>query len=263
MLPNNETHTDPEQNVDSTALMPITIVSPARASKPWKEREIARKIQTIEVCVFLLLIIPTEIFYFFHPPTKSGLIESMIATALMDVGLGSLVIFFAWRNKEKLSLFGLTLKNFWQELGLGVGLFAPFIIGMGVLELALKKLGLHIKPISSSFYSLPDHGWQTLFSAGVAVAIIVTVEELIFRGYLLRRFSAVFKSLSIAFILSLVIFAFGHGYEGWGGVITVGAGGAVFTLVYLWRRSLIAPIVMHFLLDFLAIVLAPLWTTPK
>jgi membrane protease YdiL (CAAX protease family) len=32
----------------------------------------------------------------------------------------------------------------------------------------------------------------------------------------------------------------------------------MLALVYLWRRSLVTPIVMHFLLDFLAIVLVPL-----
>jgi uncharacterized protein len=40
--------------------------------------------------------------------------------------------------------------------------------------------------------------------------------------------------------------------------VTVGAMGAVFALVYVWRGSLLAPIVMHFLQDFLGIVLVPL-----
>jgi len=37
----------------------------------------------------------------------------------------------------------------------------------------------------------------------------------------------------------------------------VGGMGLVFALVYLWRGSLVAPIVMHFLQDFIGIVLAP------
>jgi len=32
----------------------------------------------------------------------------------------------------------------------------------------------------------------------------------------------------------------------------------VFALVYLWRRSLVAPIVMHFLQDFVGIILVPM-----
>jgi membrane protease YdiL (CAAX protease family) len=34
--------------------------------------------------------------------------------------------------------------------------------------------------------------------------------------------------------------------------------GLAFALVYLWRKSLVAPIVMHFLQDFIGIVLLPL-----
>jgi membrane protease YdiL (CAAX protease family) len=47
-------------------------------------------------------------------------------------------------------------------------------------------------------------------------------------------------------------------YEGSAGLVTVGVMGAVFAVIYLWRRSLVAPIVMHFLQDFLSIVLLPL-----
>ncbi len=38
----------------------------------------------------------------------------------------------------------------------------------------------------------------------------------------------------------------------------VGVVGLVLALVYLRRQSLVAPMVMHFLLDFLPIVLVPL-----
>jgi membrane protease YdiL (CAAX protease family) len=41
-------------------------------------------------------------------------------------------------------------------------------------------------------------------------------------------------------------------------VVTVGVMGAVFALVYLWRKSLVVPMVMHFLQDFLGTVLLPL-----
>jgi membrane protease YdiL (CAAX protease family) len=33
--------------------------------------------------------------------------------------------------------------------------------------------------------------------------------------------------------------------------------GLAFAFVYMWRRSLVAPIVMHFLQDFIGIVLLP------
>jgi membrane protease YdiL (CAAX protease family) len=59
-------------------------------------------------------------------------------------------------------------------------------------------------------------------------------------------------------LFSAVIFSLGHGYEGTAGVVTVGVMGLAFALAYLWRKSLVMPITMHFLQDFLSIVLLPL-----
>jgi membrane protease YdiL (CAAX protease family) len=59
-------------------------------------------------------------------------------------------------------------------------------------------------------------------------------------------------------MVSSFIFALGHGYEGSAGVVTVGIMGLVFAMVYLWRGSLVAAIVMHFLQDFTGILLLPL-----
>ncbi len=84
------------------------------------------------------------------------------------------------------------------------------------------------------------------------------VEETIFRGYLILRFREVTSNTAAAVLLSSVLFSLGHGYEGSAGVITVGVMGLVFALVYLWRRSLVAPMMMHFLQDFIGIVLVPL-----
>jgi len=61
-----------------------------------------------------------------------------------------------------------------------------------------------------------------------------------------------------AILLSAVVFSLGHGYEGTAGLITVGFMGLIFALVFKWRRSLVAPMVMHFLQDFTVIVLLPL-----
>jgi membrane protease YdiL (CAAX protease family) len=37
----------------------------------------------------------------------------------------------------------------------------------------------------------------------------------------------------------------------------VGVMGLLFALVYVWRQSLVAPMAMHFLQDFISIVLLP------
>ena len=59
-------------------------------------------------------------------------------------------------------------------------------------------------------------------------------------------------------LVSALIFSLGHGYEGTAGVITVIYMGLTFALIYLWRGSLVAPVIMHFLQDFIGIVVPAL-----
>ena len=106
--------------------------------------------------------------------------------------------------------------------------------------------------------SNPDARLAEFLLATVLVIVVALAEETVFRGYLILRFKNVMANTSAAVLLSAVIFSLGHGYEGSAGVITVGGMGLVFGLVYTWRQSLVAPMVMHFLQDFIGIVLLPL-----
>jgi membrane protease YdiL (CAAX protease family) len=92
----------------------------------------------------------------------------------------------------------------------------------------------------------------------VLVTVVAVTEETIFRGYLILRFRALTGGVGWATLFSAVVFSLGHGYEGTAGVVTVGVMGLAFALAYLWRKSLVMPITMHFLQDFLSIVLLPL-----
>jgi membrane protease YdiL (CAAX protease family) len=138
---------------------------------------------------------------------------------------------------------------------LGLALFFPFIFGVGILEQALRAVGLSA-PQSPPAFLVPVGAFE-LALAIVFLLVIAVAEEAIFRGYLLRRFTALIGNRSIAVALAAVIFSLGHGYQGAAGVVAVGVIGIVFALIYFWRESLTAPITMHFLQNFVGIVLAP------
>ena len=104
---------------------------------------------------------------------------------------------------------------------------------------------------------LSPEGVSERIVATFMILIIAVSEETIFRGYLILRFKSITGSTFVAVIISSIIFSIGHGYEGLEGVIIVGIMGTVFALIYLWRKSLIAPIVLHFMQDYIAIVLMP------
>ncbi|MEJ2634119.1 MAG: type II CAAX endopeptidase family protein [Calditrichia bacterium] len=223
------------------------------AKAPFRRRE-----QIIEVLVFIFLIAPSMAFSFFAVKQGSvGFPLVAIATILRDLALVALVLFFIWRNSEPVLRIGWTGKNALGELFWGIILFVPMFYAAGVLERILISVGFTTP--STPLPSLEATGGIYESILGFFLVVIVAFsEETIFRGYLLLRFTGIFSSTTFAVILSAFIFSLGHGYEGTAGVVTVGFMGLVFAIVYLWRGSLIAPMVMHFLQDFIGIVLLPL-----
>jgi uncharacterized protein len=221
--------------------------------EPSKHRE-----QLYEVSVFLFLIIPSMTLSFFviRGQGSVSFVITAILTIFRDLSLVALLLFFLWRNGESWNRLGWTLKNGWKELFLGAILFVPTFLIAGLLDSYLQAAGFSApkQPLPSF---LTATGSAELFLAAVLVVVVAIAEETIFRGYLLLRFQGVKLSSISAVLLSALVFSLGHGYEGTSGVVTVIFLGAVFAFIYLWRQSLLAPIIMHFLQDFTGIVLAP------
>ena len=82
------------------------------------------------------------------------------------------------------------------------------------------------------------------------------VEELFYRGYAIERLQSLGLNRYWAGTIPLLIFGFAHGTNGWANIILALALGAVLTIVYLWRRDLVANIIGHFLVDFVSVVLS-------
>lgn len=213
--------------------------------------------QLAEMLVFVFLIAPSLAFSFLAASVGAASFAlTAIATMLRDLALVCLIVYFLRRNGEPIARIGWSLRNWTQEVSVGLLLFLPMFYGAAAIERALSHVGLSApqKPLPSL---VPGRSAGELALAVILVIVVAFAEETIFRGYLILRLNATSRSLLAAVILSTAIFSFGHGYEGTAGVATVGFMGLVFALVYVWRRSLIAPTVMHFLQDFIVIVLIP------
>lgn len=236
---------------------PLQIVPPAREDERFAARP-ARHEAWLEISVFLLLIVPSMILGYFETQTTSvSFVLAALSTIFSDLGLVALILFFLWRNGEPLTRVGWTWRNFFGEMLIGVLLFIPAFIITTLVEFVLGVAGLSSpSPASQSF--LTPHGTAQLALAVLMVIVVAIAEETIFRGYLILRFENLLPSAGSAILLSAFIFSLGHGYEGGVGIVTVGIMGIILALVYVWRRSLVAPATMHFLQDFLVIVLLPL-----
>jgi membrane protease YdiL (CAAX protease family) len=216
----------------------------------------------IEVLVFLFLIVPTMVLSFLVKSQLGsiGFVSVATATIVRDLALVSLVFYFIWRNGESLRHLGWTRKNGGYEVFWGLVLFLPFTFSANRLDGFLKHSGLYGPSGTPSFLSV--HGTHEVALAIALVIIVALVEETIFRGYLMLRFRGARMGPLGAAVLSSVIFSLGHGYEGTAGVITVFYMGLIFALIYLWRGSLVAPVIMHFLQDFTGILIPSLVVIP-
>ncbi len=234
----------------------ITVADPARPAPDggpsW------RRVQAFELLVFLFLIVPSMAFSFAQVRQQGASFDLVAyATILRDLALVALVAFFLWRNREPLTRIGWNPAFLRREAVLGVVLFFPMVLFTGMLERVFRSLGLSA-PSTPLPRFLTATDWEEFALALLLVVFVAIAEETIFRGYLILRLQNLTGSPVAAAVLSSVVFAMGHGYEGTAGVATVGVMGLIFAAVYLWRRSLVAPIVMHFLQDFIGIVLLPL-----
>jgi membrane protease YdiL (CAAX protease family) len=214
--------------------------------------------QLWEFLVFLFLIAPSMGLSFFL--VRNGAITFVLAalsTIFRDLALVSLVAFFLWRNGEPRQRIGWNFHNKWSDAALGAALFVPVASAISLLDKLLRRMGLS-NPATPLPKFLSAKGSAEVVLAALLVVVVAISEEVIFRGYLILRLSTITRSTATAVLLSSVIFSLGHGYEGAAGVVSVGVMGLVFALVYLWRESLLAPILMHLLQDFAGIVLPAL-----
>jgi membrane protease YdiL (CAAX protease family) len=218
----------------------------------------SRRVQLLELGAFLLLILPSiALSFFILKQGQAGFTITAVSTMLRDLSLVALILFFLWRNREPRGAVGWRARRPLLEVLIGVALFPVMFFGTSSLEGLLIRIGLSAPPTSlPTFLNIGGPGQVAL--AVALVAVVAVSEETIFRGYLILRFQGVTGSVVAAVLLSALIFSLGHGYEGSVGVVTVGAMGIGLAVVYVWRGSLIAPMVMHFLQDLLAIVLLPI-----
>lgn len=71
------------------------------------------------------------------------------------------------------------------------------------------------------------------------------VEELAFRGYLLRQLASPLRALWFGIVASSLLFGVSHGYEGAAGMIAITAFGALFCGLSILRRSLRPGMIAH------------------
>jgi membrane protease YdiL (CAAX protease family) len=150
---------------------------------------------------------------------------------------------------ERRPLASIGLRRFgWRDAGAALAIAVATIGALAALFLVVFPwLGVGEAQNLSQLASAPP--WWLAISvlrAGVS-------EEVLFRGYPIERLLEWSGSRTLAFLLPLGLFALAHvGPWGWLHLAVAGVGGALLSLLYLWRRNLWANIFAHCLIDAMA-----------
>lgn len=132
-----------------------------------------------------------------------------------------------------------------REVSLGILLIPIVFLGVVVLLNVLRLFApwLHNVP-QNPLEQLAGTATDAAMFALVAI-VAGGVREELQRAFLLRRFERHLGGAWVGVIVLSLAFGAGHIVQGWDAVITTGALGAFWAIVYLRRRSSVAPIVSH------------------
>jgi membrane protease YdiL (CAAX protease family) len=135
-----------------------------------------------------------------------------------------------------------TLGTFLRDLGLAVGFLLVAVPLVGVLAYLLGgNADRTLVDIT------PKAGFELLVWLGLA-ATGGFCEELVFRGYLTRQFSAWTGNLALGIVLQGLAFGLAHGYYHWVMLAPMVQGWLLGLLAY-WRKSLRPGMLAHGLQD--------------
>ena len=132
-----------------------------------------------------------------------------------------------------------TLLDFFKDVGVA---FLFWLAVMGMLLAARFYLGFSGAAAAKSM--LP----QTVaeLTAFLVLAVFAGFcEEIIFRGYFLRQFSAWTGNAWAAVVLQGIVFGSAHGYQGWKGMLVISVYGTMFGILAVLWKSLRPGIMQH------------------
>jgi membrane protease YdiL (CAAX protease family) len=177
-----------------------------------------------------------------------------------------MVAIVAWRafsrhlTPEEL---GLTVSAPWRTVAIAVILSALLCINQWASLRRLARLPEDQRGFMYRFTGriMPHSSLEALAFTALACTAGLS-EEFLYRGFLFAVFvrafaNSAFPVLIAAAVVSSALFAIGHLYQGWRGIITTLVVGILFCVVRIWSGNLVSPVAAHIAADLLAGLYAP------
>jgi membrane protease YdiL (CAAX protease family) len=184
----------------------------------------------------------------FAPMNAAGSLQLgfVVALSLGDtlLLLALILIFLKLRGDRPREVF-FGSRAIWPEVRLG----APMTVV--ALLIAVVVMGT-IQLLAPYLRTVPQNPLQDLVTTradalvfALVVVIAGGVREELQRAFLMNRFERWLGGPAVGVVIASLAFGLGHAVQGFDAVIATSLLGAFWALVYLRRRSVIAPVVSH------------------
>jgi len=187
----------------------------------------------------------TGVLHFGRNTNRYYYFEFDYATNLIIVQLGFplVLLFIMWSSGDGLKSFGLVRWKWWPHLPTLILVFGTMWLSLLGLDYVYHYRAFSFPPV---FNLLP----LRYFLVFVYYLVVGFREELYFRSYLITRLTELTNRRYVAVILSVLIFASIHLYQGWVGVGMAALFGIVASLGFIWSGSVWPLMIAHGLYDF-------------
>jgi uncharacterized protein len=161
---------------------------------------------------------------------------------LLVVGL---VLILLRSRGESMRAVMLGARPVFREALLGIAILPLIFVGVLVVLMVILSIspGLHNVARNPLEDLLRTRGDAVVFTFVVMIA--GGVREEVQRGFILHRFERFLGGAATGVIVFSAFFGLGHLEQGWDAAIATAVLGACWGIVYLLRRSIIAPVVSH------------------
>lgn len=200
------------------------------------------------VSLFAMVVI-RQAFVFFVPEITFA--AAILKETLIWASAAALLVIIRRGEHLPLRSIGLGICRWWKSIAWG---FVIAVVSAAVAGGLAYLTGYGHGPGSAAFEKLP------LWLITLIVIRAGVVEELFYRGYAIERLRVIGLGSFWSVIIPLVIFSLGHWSGGVANILIAFAAGALLTGFYLWRRDLVANMIGHGLVDFVANVVPRLFS---
>ncbi|HXT61105.1 MAG TPA: type II CAAX endopeptidase family protein [Pirellulales bacterium] len=159
------------------------------------------------------------------------------------------VLYFIGRSGERWSHFGLARPRWVLD---SLGGIAVWMVKLVLIASLIRMLDTLLdRDQIEALTALRDCPFSVPHSAAQWAALVVFIaasafaEELVMRGYLIRRFEQLLHSTWLSVLITTVLFAGYHCYQGPGGVVDAAASGFVYAVAFCLFRRLWPVVIAH------------------